>query len=190
MNIVDIGTHLEHQGFSDDEIDEYLEHFGVKGMKWGTRRAQAKEYKTKRDRQIDRARANVYGGTTDRRYKAAKQKYKEDAPIIGRKAAKDALKQAKAKRSSDIKTSYQAKSGREHASAILMKTAFGLSILAVGVAAYGSDPKRAAKFDRAVQNVVDKRSRDNNAMSKINQLVKDADSHMNNAVSQIRQAKG
>lgn len=34
-----VGLALEHSGMSDDEIDSYfLEHFGVKGMKWGVRR--------------------------------------------------------------------------------------------------------------------------------------------------------
>lgn len=37
-----IGFALEDEGFSHSDIDEYLEHHGVKGMKWGTRRAQKK----------------------------------------------------------------------------------------------------------------------------------------------------
>lgn len=35
-----LGAFLEHSGFSDEDIDEYfLEHVGVKGMKWGVRKA-------------------------------------------------------------------------------------------------------------------------------------------------------
>lgn len=38
-----IGNTLEHQGLTDNEIDDYfLEHHGVKGQKWGVRRAQAR----------------------------------------------------------------------------------------------------------------------------------------------------
>lgn len=38
-----LGSYLEHKGFTDDDIDEYfLEHFGVKGMKWGTRTGRQK----------------------------------------------------------------------------------------------------------------------------------------------------
>lgn len=38
-----LGSYLEHNGFSDDEIDAYfLEHYGKKGMKWGVRRGRGK----------------------------------------------------------------------------------------------------------------------------------------------------
>lgn len=36
--VFEIGSALEHSNMSDDEIDTYLEHYGVKGMKWGVRR--------------------------------------------------------------------------------------------------------------------------------------------------------
>jgi hypothetical protein len=35
--ILRIGTSLQHMGFSDDQIDDYFEHHGVKGMHWGVR---------------------------------------------------------------------------------------------------------------------------------------------------------
>jgi len=38
LEIDQLGDYLEHNGLSDDEIDEVLAHFGVKGMKWGVRR--------------------------------------------------------------------------------------------------------------------------------------------------------
>lgn len=41
-----IGTTLEHQGLTDDQIDDYfLEHHGVKGQKWGVRRAEKRAAK-------------------------------------------------------------------------------------------------------------------------------------------------
>jgi hypothetical protein len=38
MNVDEVGEILEHQGLSDDEIDAFFEHQGVKGMRWGVRR--------------------------------------------------------------------------------------------------------------------------------------------------------
>lgn len=40
MNIDQIGEFLEHQGLSDEAIDEYFVHAGVPGMKWGVRKQQ------------------------------------------------------------------------------------------------------------------------------------------------------
>lgn len=47
MDTDQIGEFLEHKGLSDDEIDDYFEHHGVKGMKWGTRK-QARLERTQR----------------------------------------------------------------------------------------------------------------------------------------------
>ncbi len=70
--------HIKHDAMSDDE---YLEHYGVKGMKWGIRRYQ-----------------NVDGSLTSEGRKQARREYKEDnknaydlgrsATIYGRAAAK------------------------------------------------------------------------------------------------------
>lgn len=38
LTVDEIGTYLEHVGYSDDQIDEFLEHFGVKGMRWGVKK--------------------------------------------------------------------------------------------------------------------------------------------------------
>lgn len=44
IDIDELGTFLEHQGLTDDEIDMYfLDHTGVKGMKWGVRRNKRAE---------------------------------------------------------------------------------------------------------------------------------------------------
>lgn len=37
MDIDRVLIFLEHQGFSDEEIDDFIEHFGIKGMRWGVR---------------------------------------------------------------------------------------------------------------------------------------------------------
>jgi hypothetical protein len=38
MNVDEIGTYLEHLGLNDVEIDDFFEHHGVKGQRWGVRR--------------------------------------------------------------------------------------------------------------------------------------------------------
>lgn len=40
-----LGMELEARGFTDEEIDAVLAHSGVKGMKWGVRRAEARAAK-------------------------------------------------------------------------------------------------------------------------------------------------
>lgn len=40
-DILQIGFALEEGGFTHAQIDTYLEHYGVKGMKWGVRRTIA-----------------------------------------------------------------------------------------------------------------------------------------------------
>lgn len=43
-----LGLFLEHDGFTNDEIDRYfLEHTGVRGMKWGVRRNKAHEKRSR-----------------------------------------------------------------------------------------------------------------------------------------------
>ena len=42
MDTEKLGLFLEQQGFSDEGIDEYLEHFGKMGMHWGQRSGKQK----------------------------------------------------------------------------------------------------------------------------------------------------
>jgi hypothetical protein len=39
MDVDEIGTYLEHKGLNNDQIDSFFAHYGVPGMRWGTRRA-------------------------------------------------------------------------------------------------------------------------------------------------------
>lgn len=53
--ILEIGFALEEGGFSHSDIDDYLEHHGVKGMKWGQRKAAKAVSKAKsRSAKVDR----------------------------------------------------------------------------------------------------------------------------------------
>lgn len=44
MNVDEIGMFLEHQGMSDEFIDQFFEHHGVKGQKWGVRRQKIHDF--------------------------------------------------------------------------------------------------------------------------------------------------
>lgn len=65
---------------------EALEHSGVKGMKWGVRKA-VEEHNS------EIARARAAHPTLKSNYKQAKKQYKVDKKEIGRKAAKKILKE-------------------------------------------------------------------------------------------------
>jgi hypothetical protein len=45
MDVKATGAFLEHQGFTSEQIDNYLEHFGKKGMQWGVRNAKTEGVK-------------------------------------------------------------------------------------------------------------------------------------------------
>lgn len=72
IDIDELGEFLEHQGLTDDQIDDYfLAHYGVKGQKWGVRRANSRDARsarlksgtaTKKDRLIRDA--DLDGGRT------------------------------------------------------------------------------------------------------------------------------
>lgn len=81
-----IGELLEHKGLSDDEIDAYfLEHYGVKGMRWGVRQARKEVLgQSKRSRQIIRE-AKKAKTKTDR--DAAIKRYETE--VIARIKSKD-----------------------------------------------------------------------------------------------------
>ena len=42
MDVILMGTFLEQQGFSDEAIDDYLEHHGVRGQRWGVKNSSSK----------------------------------------------------------------------------------------------------------------------------------------------------
>lgn len=109
-----------------DTVDEFLEHHGVKGMKWGVRRAHAKEMRSlnkasrKKDREennskIDAARERIRSGQAKSDYKAAKAQYKADKHVIGSREAKKALNKVKEKNYEDYQKSSELKSGKEKA---------------------------------------------------------------------------
>ena len=110
--------------------EELLVHFGVKGMKWGERRAHRQNMrslnkasrardKAADDAAVDRARARVASGKTHAHLKAAKVKFKADKNVIGRREAGKVLAKSREKANADIEKSNQLKSGKETTTAVL-----------------------------------------------------------------------
>jgi hypothetical protein len=134
-----LGSYLEHKGFSDPEIDLYfLEHHGVKGMKWGQRRARNKQLnrasrandraanKVAIDKQrakIDKARASLKKGTTKAGVKKAKANYKANKAELGSREAKKIIRKAKQKHFETQQVANQIRDGKELAGAILIGVA-------------------------------------------------------------------
>lgn len=95
--ISEIGVMLEDKGLTHQEIDAYFEHSGVKGMKWGVRRANAKEARgqkrANRNEKIDIARYNLHKYGLVRPREQVKAYYELDKIELGKKEARKIYKQ-------------------------------------------------------------------------------------------------
>ncbi len=105
---------------TDDDVDDFLAHYGKLGMKWGTRRAASRQNRSlnkasrakdraKFDTSIDKARDRVKSGATKATYAKAKDQYKRDKVKVGSREAKKVLYKAQAKQYNEINTSRAAK---------------------------------------------------------------------------------
>lgn len=125
-------------------LEDVLEHFGVKGMRWGVRKTTSSTGKSnrqlnresrqrdrasgkaaraaenrQRDREIDAARQRVNSGKTQRDFKAAKKQFKLDKKELGTREARKKLNEARAKRMTDFEKAESYKSGSETTAAVL-----------------------------------------------------------------------
>lgn len=125
---------------SDEEVDDFLEHFGVKGMHWGVRKgpdngvntrqlnresrardkAARQVLRAKHERRVELARKRVQSGKLKDDLKKAKAQYKKDKHIIGRREAKKALNKVRNKNFMEVQKSREAKNGKEAAAAVLI----------------------------------------------------------------------
>jgi len=145
MTIDQIGELLESRGATDTEINVYLEHFGVKGMHWGVRRAE-KQAARSRNRELNRtsrtkdkeewaksvqkARDRLESGKSNEVVFKAKQEYAKNKQELGSREARKILNKARDKKMQDINMAQQAKNGKEAAAMIgVMMAAFGISAL-------------------------------------------------------------
>lgn len=122
----------------NENVDDFLEHFGVKGMKWGVRKAASSDSgssdgKSQRQRnrelnkasrindrindrkEIESARRRHYGGENAKRIADAKAKYKEDKVTVGSREARKQLDQVRALAYADALKSKEYLNGKEFA---------------------------------------------------------------------------
>ena len=84
--IYELGMLLEGKGLSHSEIDDFLEHQGVKGMKWGVRRSKKVTGVARRDgAQIDRNNSLINEIAKAR----SGEKYKRQVKVIGKIIGKE-----------------------------------------------------------------------------------------------------
>lgn len=135
---------IAHYGMTKDDA---IAHFGVKGMKWGSRKAsgdsggsggntstkaalksldkqtKAREkeagdaFMAERAKAIDGARARQKTQRAD--LKAAKATYNRDKHVIGKRAAKNALRKVRAEKMMDNEMASELKDGKEVALAVV-----------------------------------------------------------------------
>lgn len=111
---------------------EELAHHGVKGQKWGVRKAvasisrghQLNKASRQHERQtenaaIDAARARESSGQNKATLQKAKAQYKSDKQRLGRHAAKVRLNKTRDKVALDRQTANSIKHGKEHVASIL-----------------------------------------------------------------------
>lgn len=142
-----IGEYLEHQGATDEEIDDFLEHFGVKGMQWGVRRAEKRAAKreAKQERKdareaarqahnasIQKSRDYFDSGKADTDLAKAREKYIRDSARIGKTEALKALRAAEDKYNREGDFAMAAKEGK-HDLAIALGLVGLYSVVTVGL---------------------------------------------------------
>lgn len=117
--------------------DEFIEHYGVKGMKWGVRKSRrlpvgSKEAR-KRDASIDKARENIRTGKSAERLQRAKTAYRHDKVTLGKKEAKRQLNKAKLKNVQELQKSLTAKDGKEFTTMLIADLATGGNLTALNI---------------------------------------------------------
>ena len=137
---------------TEEETEDFIAHFGVKGMKWGvtkgdsgssssssssggsvkTRKelrgldkASRKNDKVARNASIDAARDRVKN-TASGELKAAKAAYKAERMVIGKREARKALNKVRDDQLKDYKLANETKHGREFVTTLLIGAAASL----------------------------------------------------------------
>lgn len=110
-------------------VDTFLEHHGVKGMKWGVRKKKdptsfknllSKEGRKIRNQEITKQRDRWESGETKAAYKQAKSDFKSNRTKMGFVRASLVLNEARNQKIRDVITASKAKTGKELTLATLL----------------------------------------------------------------------
>lgn len=142
MNVDEVGDILEHQGLTDEEIDDFFEHHGVKGMRWGQRRARnrelnrasRKEDRAKHQTDVEKAREFFKSGDAKAEWKQAKADFKKNKGEIGSREARKILNKTRDQQIEKYSKSQEAKNGKEVALVVL--GVVGASILGAALGSH------------------------------------------------------
>lgn len=112
----------------DEEVEKFLEHHGVRGMKWGQRRAinrQLNKESRRKDREahartVQKARDKIESGKLNKEWFDAKKQFKINKEKLGSREARKILNKTKQKHWNDVATAQQAKNGKEAAASMLV----------------------------------------------------------------------
>lgn len=139
--------------FTEEEmtVDEFLEHFGVLGMKWGRHKAVSTDggaaRPTRKDlhalnkaskkadadkhaSEVDAARTN-YSQNARKNYLNAKAQYKQDKVTIGKREALKAFNAVKDQNVRDYQKAQEYRDGKERTTAVML--AIGGVVLATAI---------------------------------------------------------
>ena len=121
------------------DVEDFLEHYGKKGMKWGQRSAPIdrqrnkelnKKSRAKDAKTIEAARARVKSGQTKADFLNAKAAHAENKRKLGTREARRILYEARDKRYEEVAISRTAKNGKE----VAISVATGVGALVAYVA--------------------------------------------------------
>lgn len=112
---------------SDEEVDAFLEHFGVLGMHWGVRnqrnrqlnRESRQKDREKHEKQVRNARKKIKSGKMEVEWATAKAKFHKDKEKLGSREARKILNKTRDKHWAEFNKSQEAANGKEAALIIL-----------------------------------------------------------------------
>jgi hypothetical protein len=127
--------------FVDYEVQDFIDHHGVKGQKWGIRqqhqlnKASRKRERQRHAKQVQSAR-DRYDTSARSNYKKAKAQYKIDKRTKGRASAMRTLQKTKDKNIADFNKGMEYKDGKEVATAIALGAAGAILYTAIAMKKY------------------------------------------------------